>query len=180
MIGVVAVGITTSARSAGASPTADTWTQLTPPALPPAGDFVGIAYDAATSGLVVFGEFEGHSETWTWTGSTWKEQTPSTSPPALDYSGPMAMAYDPATAQVVLFDSFDSETWTWDGSRWTARSPATSPSAGGSMAYDVSTSQMILFNGQTWNWDGSNWTELNPATAALPGSMAYDPSTSRK
>ena len=56
------------------------------------------------------------------------------------------MAYDAATADVVLFGGFDNQgylgdTWTWDGSAWTEQVPATSQAArsGAAMAHDAAT-----------------------------------------
>ena len=152
-----------------------------------------MAYDAATSQLVLFGG-AGDSgilaDTWTWDGSTWTQQSPATSPPALYYA---SMAYDAATSQLVLFGGADqtglsAQTWTWDGSTWTQQAPAVSPPARqfASMAYDAATGQLILFGGytqnDTWTWDGSTWTELSPpaSPSARSGpSMAYDPATSQ-
>ncbi len=39
-------------------------------------------------------------DTWTWDGTTWTELAPATSPSA---RADASMAYDPATAQLVLF-----------------------------------------------------------------------------
>jgi hypothetical protein len=125
---------------------------------------------------------------------TWTEQTPSASPPAL-YNP--AMAYDPATGQMLLFggegvdDSFPAETWVWNGTTWAELSPATSPSgrAQATMAFDSATGDMVLFGGfnassiqlnDTWTWNGTTWAEPSPATS--PGgrfgaTMAYDPAT---
>lgn len=110
-----------------------------------------------------------------------------------------AMAYDPATSQVVLFGGFDganylgSGTWTWNGSAWSEVTTGTQPPARGwaMMAYDASSGQLVLFGGQnqpgcdaagflgdTWIWNGSGWTQAHPATSPLPrafAAMAYDP-----
>ena len=76
---------------------------------------------------------------------------------------------------------------------WTQQSPATSPPAryAASMAYDQTTSQLVLFGGfdskntvlgDPWTWDGSTWTQQTPTTsppARYYPSMAYDPATSQ-
>src|ERR1700733_10225066 len=84
---------------------------------------------------------------------------PPASPPV---SGGWSMAYDPATATVLLFGGISGDrapasamlpvtalgdTWSWDGTPWTKLSPATSPTAryGASMAYDPATEAMLLF-----------------------------------
>jgi hypothetical protein len=81
--------------------------------------------------------------TWTWDGSNWTQQTPATSPPPREAA---AMAYDPATGNIVMFggqvrNGVSGDTWTWDGSNWTRQTPTTSPSArsGAAMAYDNAT-----------------------------------------
>jgi len=52
--------------------------------------------------------------TWAWDGTTWTRQFPPTSPPGRSRA---AMAYDPATGNVVLFGGFGNgtldDTWTW-------------------------------------------------------------------
>jgi len=108
------------------------------------------------------------------------------------------MAYDPATAQMVLFGGQSTsgdlnDTWTWDGTTWTQLFPATSPSTRSytSMAYDSATAQMVLFGGatntggflnDTWTWDGTTWSQLFPATsppARNSATMSYDPATTQ-
>ena len=46
-----------------------------------------------------------HADTWTYNGVTWTKQSPSTSPPARSNA---AMAYDPASGNVVLFGGANS------------------------------------------------------------------------
>ena len=121
---------------------------------------------------------------------TWTEQAPATRPPA---GFGQAMAYDAATATVVLFGgrSF-GDTWTWDGTTWTHQHPATHPPAlaSASMAYDAATRTVVLFGGSpysrggelgaTWTWDGTTWTHQHPATrppAREAAVMAYDAAT---
>jgi len=52
--------------------------------------------------------------------TSWTQHFPATSPPARDGA---TMAYDPATANIVLFGgyggSYLSDTWTWNGTTWT-------------------------------------------------------------
>ena len=159
-----------------------------------------MAYDQATSQLVLFGGFDSKNtvlgDPWTWDGTTWTQQTPTTSPPARYYP---SLAYDPATSQLVLFGGRGAnggllgDTWTWNGTTWTQQSPATSPPAriAASLAYDPATSQLVLFGGvtgpdgqlgDTWTWNGTTWTQQSPATsppARWAASMAYDPATSQ-
>jgi len=68
--------------------TGSTWTQLSPATSPSARSGAAIAYDAATSQLILFGglytnnsgEFVTSDKTWEWTGSTWTQLSPATSP----------------------------------------------------------------------------------------------------
>jgi hypothetical protein len=110
----------------------------------------------------------------------------------------VALAYDPATGNVVLLGGCckgvdatgRNDTWTWDGTTWTHQHPATSPPGryGAAMAYDAATGTVVLFGGfrfpaarsDTWTWDGTTWTQQSPATrpgARWLASMAYDAAT---
>jgi hypothetical protein len=173
-----------------------TWTQQSPATSPPARYSAAMAYDSASSSVVLFGGFNTISrlaDTWTWDGTTWTQQTPATSPPAR-YSA--SMAYDSASGSVVLFGGTGvagllGDTWTWDGATWTQHTPATSPPArySASMAYDSASGSVVLFGGSgsggaladTWTWDGTTWTLQTPATspsARYSASMAYDSASS--
>jgi hypothetical protein len=109
------------------------------------------------------------------------------------------MAYDVATAQLVLFGGqnaggYLADTWTLSyptspTSSWTSLQPAAAPSArsGAAMAYDPGTGQLVLFGGvtsagsvlrDTWTWNGTDWTQLHPGTippARSGATLAYDP-----
>ena len=212
LVGVTAPGVgrppvagaTVAVRAS--SPTAPVWTEQSPATSPPGRTLAAIATDQATGDVVVFGGAQGSSaltpldDTWVWNGSDWLQEHPATSPPALFGA---SMAYDPATADIVLFGgtggslaASSDETWVWDGSDWSQRVPATSPPArsGGSLAFDEATGSMLLFGGtdgtygadgavpldDTWTWDGSDWTELFPATVPqgrADAAMAFDPAT---
>jgi hypothetical protein len=101
-----------------------TWTQQHPASHPPALWAGAMAYDAATSHVVLFGGIHGvssntlQSATWTWNGSTWTRQHPASHPSAR-YGD--TMAYDAATGTVVLFggagasgsDRPLADTWIW-------------------------------------------------------------------
>jgi hypothetical protein len=68
-----AVAVVLSAQPAvlASSATAPDWTKQAPAAHPSAREGVSMAYDAATSTVVLFGGFTGHylGDTWTWGGS---------------------------------------------------------------------------------------------------------------
>jgi hypothetical protein len=129
-----------------------------------------MAYDAATSNVVLFGGFGRFSfgDTWTWDGSTWVKQAPAAHPSSRYWA---SMAYDAATGTIVLFGGQSrhganvrdlSSTWTWDGSTWVKQAPAAHPPArvDASMAYDTATRDTVLFGGgtfktifdDTWTW----------------------------
>ncbi|MGH3272540.1 MAG: hypothetical protein ACRDN1_26250 [Trebonia sp.] len=182
-----------------------TWTRLSPPTSPSARLDASIAYDAATRTVLLFGgegklhegAYGSLSDTWSWNGTTWTKLSSPGNPGAADND---SMAYDPATATVLLLlgypNGFD-QTWSWNGTTWTRLSPPTSPpvSRGWSMAYDPATATVLLFGGgsnristgpllpravlgETWSWNGTTWTKLSPAgspSARDGASMAYDP-----
>jgi hypothetical protein len=141
----------------------------------------------AAIALIPAGPFAAHASAAT---ATWTEVSPASAPaPRFDAS----MAYDAATAQLVLFGGLNSledplgDTWAWTGLNWKRQTPAASPSArsGAAMAYDAASGQLILFGGntgaesnETWTWTGTNWLQLHPAASPSPASdvaMAYDP-----
>jgi hypothetical protein len=115
-------------------------------------------------------------DTWTWDGSDWTQRHPVHSPPAR-YAA--AMAYDAATAELVLFggygrcqhcaDGFHADTWTWDGSDWTlaAHSRYPEPRAYMQLTYDAADDRVVLFGGRdnvymygdTWTWSDAAWTK---------------------
>ena len=132
-------------------------------------------------------------DTWTWTGDAW-QRAPGPAPSAR-FSG--AMAYDPATGQVILFggaallESY-GDTWSFDGKAWEQLHPAHSPGklSGAAMAYDEKRRELVLWGGavglgenasavkDTWTWDGQDWTlktHVGPSARGETG-MGYDPS----
>jgi hypothetical protein len=180
------------------------WTQLQQATSPPARAYASMAYDAATSTIVLFGGgnccFGGQmGDTWIWDGTNWHQAFPAASPPGR-YGA--AMAYDAAHQQVVLFGGSKfsllvgnvfNDTWTWDGSTWAQQPTPIAPSARAfaAIAYDGADSTTVMFGGyaaatngarllsDTWTWDGSAWTQRNPTVApfARQGAVAaYDPS----
>jgi hypothetical protein len=171
-----------------------TWVQQSPATSPPPRTEGRMAYDAATSQLVLFGG-DGTTallgDTWTWVGTTWTQQAPATSPPPTNAA---SMAYDPDTDQLVLVEpaGLAEQTWLWDGTTWTQSTPPSNPTGRGfsSMAFDPLTHQLLLFGGisgstglhDTWAWDGATWTQQSSATTPFGGccsSIAFD-GTSRQ
>lgn len=162
------------------------------PAVAPSGRVnVPLVYDDVTNSLLLFSgqDYTGGPllvDTWTWDGSAWTQLHPAHHPISRSNA---AIAYDPATRQVVLFGGGRNDnaggtpilgdTWTWNGSDWTQQHPANSPSArvDASLTYDAASGQLVLFGGthtigfnpprlnDTWVWTGSNWRQQHPRTA---------------
>jgi hypothetical protein len=184
------------------------WSQLSPATSPPARQGPGMAYDAATGTVVLFGGVDTSgtnlNDTWTWDGVTWTQQFPPVSPPGRQFDT-QGMTYDAATRTVMFFGGLLSnqdvlgDTWTWDGvtKTWTQQFPAASPSARRTgVAYDGANRTVVLFGGDirngdggfgiylgdTWTWDGVTWTEQFPASAPAARAtscIAYDPNLGR-
>lgn len=179
---------------------AQNWSQESPTTSPPARWGAGMAFDADSGKVVLFGgdnedqDVSIFDDTWTWDGSDWTQETPPSSPPGSVHA---EHGLQCLTGTTILFGGDDNnpgqplsnETWTWDGSTWTQLSPATSPPGryGGSLWFDSTTGNMVLFGGQridgklndTWTWDGTNWTEMAPSTEPAPrfsAGMAFDSS----
>jgi hypothetical protein len=173
-------------------------------ATPPATGNNTIVYDDQMGDVLFLGDTHyidnQPEQTWIWNGSVWRQLHPAHEPSVRSH---VAIAYDPATKQVVLFGGLSSlgsgrmlnDTWTWDGTDWAQQHPATSPPARDSaaLAYDEATNQLLLFGGgssqlligdlvppplnDTWVWTGSNWIHQHPATSPLPvigPALAYD------
>jgi hypothetical protein len=166
-----------------------------------------MVYDAAHADIVLFGGSicQGGScfevdDTWTWDGSRWTQRHPATSPPARILAG---MAYDPSTADAVLFGGATctvsactamNDTWIWDGSDWKQENPPTSPPARYSAAMSFDGHDVVMFGGciascpevgagdpafgamgsDTWTWDGATWTPQTTLTSPSPrGGAAF-------
>jgi hypothetical protein len=180
-----------------------TWTQQFPPVPPSPRRFdttTGMAYDAATGTVVLFGGLVANGvvigDTWIWDGKakTWTQQFPGNSPSPRR----TMLVYDESAHNVVLFggdnatglgntDTYYNDTWVWDGANWTQQfpAPAPSPRAMSALAYDRSRGVIVLFSGQadgpltdTWVWGSKTWTEIHPKSAPVSRwatNFAYDP-----
>ena len=189
--------------------TGSNWQQLFPTNVPVPSLGPVMAYDSATSQLVLYAEGQNIrgqvlDTMWTWNGSDWIQSLPLQMP--TNRWGGAEMAYDTATSQLVLFGGYSgaivhgkavaiylNDTWIWTGKTWVRQTPAKSPpaSAWGSMATDPVTGNVTFFGGyngvtatgqtyaQTWSWGGTTWSRIQ--TAIKPGardfaSAAADPS----
>ena len=169
-----------------------TWTQKSPATSPPAREFFALAYDAATSNVVLFGgdnanSFTGtsnFSDTWTWNGTNWTLQSPANSPAARISP---SMMYDPVPGNLVLYGGIASssggtiysDTWVWNGSNWTLEPMSAPPAAreGAYSVFDTATNNVVMFGGygysigfssETWSYEIGGYTAYTSpvATAA--------------
>ena len=185
--------------SAQAQTLAANWYQQLP-ANSPSGRFSqSMSYDAAQKNVVMFGGQVNNTQflndTWTWNGNNWTNVTPSNPSNSPSPRSSAAIAYDPATGQVVLFGGYSidpntysqisyGDTWVWNGSTWTQAGGGPSARYNATMVYDVATQSIVLFGGSgpggvmsdTWIWNGSSWSQGASGPGQRYGQgMAYDP-----
>jgi len=178
------------------------WVPLIPSISPSPRQGPGMAYDAATNTVVLFGGTDASGndldDTWIWNGITWTQAFPSAAPPGRRFDT-QAMAYDAAKQTVLLFGGYSNvsrlvfgDTWTWNGKTktWAQQLPTVSPSPRrATLAYDSAREKVVLFGGDdpsaglafgdTWIWDGTKWTQRVPAVSPSPrglASMAFNAS----
>jgi hypothetical protein len=160
------------------------WSTLSPTNIPPIRVGACAASDGSSNAILAFGANNSFmlNDNWLWTvgSGNWTQLTTNT-PPSVRRDA--TMAWYPTGGYFLLFGGQDTagntlgQTWTLslsgDTGTWTQLTPANSPSRriGASMAYDASSSQMLLFGGadsknifgDTWQWTGTNWVNLlNP------------------
>ncbi len=150
------------------------WTQLHPLAAPPPRVFGAMAFDPATSQMVLYGGGGAntgdpdHGDTWTWDGSAWSQQHPATSPPR----GAVALAYDKVSARLLLL--WGTDTWTWDGRTWlplAGNAPLHSGGAGSLMVADPAGSPFLFDMDSVstrvplgvYRWHSGTWIDATPA-----------------
>jgi hypothetical protein len=168
------------------------WALTTSQTPSPSGYGAPTAYDGYSAQLVA--ALSGRPiSTWCWNGVAWQRQTAAGLPNGI----PLAMAYDPRTAQLLLVvltgtDFGEAQqTWTYSDGRWKVDHPASQlgiDKAGSWMAYDDSTRQVVAFGSgptdvnETWTWNGSSWNEQHtPQELQVRGgvSAAYDSTTNQ-
>lgn len=168
------------------------WTNMSPPAAPPARRYHAMAYDTVNGRTVIFGGYNGSSigDTWAYDlgGNIWTNMSPPLSPQPRDRH---AMVYDIARGEVLMAGGrglvYDNGTWTYNltTNTWTGRSLQAWGTTMHAMAYDPVHGVTVMFGGgmdfgnKTFTYDPGtgNWTEMRPATSP-PGryghAMAYD------
>ena len=141
--------------------TGTNWTQVpSPEAGPSARRAAGFSFDSVLNQVVLFGGYSigsnsDNADTWIWSATlqSWTQASPANSPQARDS---FAMVFDSLQNHTVLFGGLNSpaqtlfsDTWVWNGTTWTQLSPPHNPGAryGYAMAYDPSSSQVLLFGG---------------------------------
>ena len=178
-----------------------TWTQQSPPVSPSPRSQMAMAYDPATSSVVLFGGCNISpgacklGDTWTWNGvaKTWTQQNPIVSPSARR----APMAYDNANGTMLLFGGDNAvgvqytDSWNWNGTNWVQVFPASIPTPArnsANMTYDATLGAILLFGGcagdwenslnDTWIWNGNAWRQIHPATVPhnrYDFGMVYNP-----
>jgi|GEM_PF-3602805 len=155
------------------------WNNLNPSNHPSYRTEAAMAFDPRNQKILLFGGWEAgdssgknlKNDTWVFDAqmNTWEELKPSNAPKNLLE---VVMAFDSTHDQMILFgtnmSSKKSETWKWefDSSTWTQLNfgeGASTPSGRvyPSMAFDLSSNEMILFGG----YDKSNGKVLNDTWA---------------
>lgn len=180
------------------------WTQLHVEPSPSPRAYASMAYDSATSEILLFGGTGSTlpyqpNDTWSFSAGAWTKLAPASAPPLV--SGP-GVAYDPLSRDLVVFGGDlstpngtipSNQTWTFNGTEWAqTRSLITSPSAriDPSLAFDPGESAIVLFGGcldessgiscanDTWLFTGSQWSLLETPIPIPNGSdnqaLAYD------
>jgi hypothetical protein len=164
---------------------AGTWTNVTPLLSPPARSGAMMADDPADGLVVLFGGLiDDHeaNDTWEWSGSSWTNIT-ATAGPAPPKGYWASMAYDNATATVLLFGGYNgslrqgNDTWSFHGGKWSQLFPTDRPLGrdGQAMAFDAASDEMVMWGGlnstylnDTWTFAEGNWTEVGPGAAPGP------------
>jgi len=156
----------------------------------------GMAYDAESNRIIIFGGTTSeniggdlYGDTWSYdlNLNTWTDMNPAEAPsPRSDFN----MAYDAESDRVV---AFGGGTWAYDynTNTWRNMSPVTSPAGAGPMVYDAESDRVVLFlvwtgapDNETWTYDfnTNTWTKMEPATRPSPRTwttMAYDAESDR-
>lgn len=159
------------------------WASVPSFVLPPARSYAGLAFDAVSAKILLFGGRNAQTilgDTWHWDGVTWTQLFPPAAPAA---RAQHAMATDPANQQVVLFggsgtqavpNTFLNDTWLWNGSQWLPAASGPPARFAAAMTFDAGRQRVVLHGGaagttspqfdDTWEWDGAAWSQLATAT----------------
>lgn len=177
------------------------WTNVTGGAGPSQRFGFGLADDPGENGVLLFGgasvnatshETVYENDTWLWSDAHWTNLTATagTAPPAGFW---LTMAYDNATASVILFgginktSQYGNDTWSFSDGKWSQLFPSTLPPGrhGQMMAYDPVDEEMVLFGGvgeasylnDTWTFQDGTWAPIEPGfhpDERQGGAMTFD------
>jgi hypothetical protein len=183
------------------------WTDLTPPAGPPAPLprlFPASIYDSFGHQMITWsGQAQGvfFNDVWSFdlASSAWSQYMPTGGPPNVRYG--VGYTFDPVARDLVTFAGFTSQgrfddVWRFNdqADTWTDVSPGTGPGERclHAACYDPVRRRMIMYGGQNnfgplgdlWalDLDTNTWTELTPATGPSPRyftSLVYDAANHR-
>ncbi len=184
------------------------WENMDPSVAPPARSDPGLAYDAQSDRVVLFGGITNEDGPWvqfndTWAydvdSNTWENLEPASSPTIRHGH---QMVYASGSDRIIMVGGhtgrlaaaiFLGDTWAYDldTNTWTEMAPIPGNTANfHGMTYDSESDQVVLFGGdgttrgETWAYDhGANaWMNMNPPVSppAVPGyAMAYDVESDR-
>jgi cysteine-rich repeat protein len=156
------------------------WTERTPASSPPPNSNPIIAYDPVRENVMLV---DPPPYLWTWDGNSWQQSMlPSVTGPV---SGDGALAFDPTSGNMILYEPVPQLTWSWDGASWAALTPANSPAGRIGTRMTTGAGEILLYGGQvastifadTWRWRNGEWTEIQAPTDAGPRvrhAMAFD------
>jgi hypothetical protein len=174
------------------------WTAGASSAAVPQREGPAMAFDPVRNVVVMYGGLGGVpgnspkiGDTWEYDGTQWTQRLPDGAPGSPGPRFGAAMAWDPATAQVLLFGGFDnagvrSDTWTWNGTAWTQRFAARSPAPRADSGIVNDGIRLLLFSGwdtgsganfnDIWSWNGTNWQQIDSGTpkARVHHGAAFD------
>jgi len=180
----------------------NSWTDMAPSIRPPERNYHGMAYDAESDRVILFGgsgPFGVRGDTWAYDfdTNTWTDLQPTRAPSARNYHW---MDYDVQSDRVILFGGRlgETETWAYDynTNAWTSMNPPAPPPGRSrhGLAYDSDSDRIVLFGGwkppypiqtdhllsDTWSYDfeSNSWTPKIVAPSAPQGLQAA-PSASR-
>src|SRR5439155_86351 len=182
---------------------ANTWTNMAPVVSPPGRSSPAVAYDSASSRVILFSgwNYGTPNDTWAYDSNVnnWTRMDPPATPSPRSYH---AMAYDSQSDRVILFSGYGlngkyfDDTWAYDfnANKWTNKDPFPKPPMRycHATAYDAQSDRVILFGGDlagglfndTWAYDFNTnaWTNLDPPAkppVRYEHAMAYDSGSDR-
>jgi N-acetylneuraminic acid mutarotase len=166
----------------------NTWTEMKPVTSPSARNFCGMAYDAESDRIIMFGGYSEDQDTSAWAydynANTW-QQMPSDSGKKPGYLDSVSMTYYAQSDRIILYGGLSEDmqaqdkTWAYDynTNTWTEMKPGVNP---GPMfmfglTYGTAADLAILFGGmadmsfeklsdKTWTYDfeANKWSDVTP------------------